>query len=213
MAEYGEWKEYCWILKASQRVGALARWESFKKANLVSWTGMLMTHAVASNSRSWMLVSQAEDCVESVWIVVKWVIDNQGGMHLGHQWKVCPLVVLVDSVPVRGLNFQPCLFTCSCHVKFHIQDGVEVLKSAYWAWWYQSKAWSLSKLCLDICLPNAPFHHRGYRCCYSSLVRRCCSNLYRHMDRLVMFVCSSDASDGESSYELVASWGHKSSYN
>ena len=30
-------------------------------------------------------------------------------------------------------------------------------------------------------------------------VRRCCSNLYRHMGRLVMFTCSSDASNGQSS--------------
>ena len=30
-------------------------------------------------------------------------------------------------------------------------------------------------------------------------VRRCCSNLYRHTGRLVMFTCSSDASNGQSS--------------
>ena len=44
-------------------------------------------------------------------------------------------------------------------------------------------------------------------------VRRCCSNLYGHMDGHIMFVCSSDASNGQSSKELVASWGHESSYN
>ena len=35
-----------------------------------------------------------------------------GDIHLEDQWKVCPLAIVVDSVPVRGTNFQPCLFAC-----------------------------------------------------------------------------------------------------
>ena len=64
---------------------------------------MLMTHAVVSKSRSWTLVLLAEDGVESVYIAVEWVVGHQGGMHFKHQWKEHPLMILVDSVPVRGL--------------------------------------------------------------------------------------------------------------
>ena len=139
-----------------------------------------MTHAVASNSRSLMLVSHAEDCVESVCIVVKWVIDHQGGMHLEHQWKVCPLTMLVDAVLIRGLNFQPCLFTCcpphpswwcvqlpcefphpgccvgpeECLLGLVVSEQGLVMKQALFGHLFA----------------QCPFYHRGYRCCYSFLV-------------------------------------------
>ena len=112
MVEDRDWHKFHWFLKAGQGVGALPWWWSFEKANYISWTGASMTHVVALKSRSWALVLQAEDREELMCVNVKWVIDLQGGVHLEHQWKVHPLTILVDSVPVRGLYFQPCLLAC-----------------------------------------------------------------------------------------------------
>ena len=40
------------------------------------WTGISMTHVVASKFRSWALVFQVEDDEESVCITVEWVVAH-----------------------------------------------------------------------------------------------------------------------------------------
>ena len=49
-------------------------------------------------------------------VTIEWVVDHWGGVHLEYQWKVCPLTILVDSMPIRGMIFQLSLFArCSPH--------------------------------------------------------------------------------------------------
>ena len=52
-----------------------------------------MTHVVVSKSRSWALEFCLEVVGELVCVMIEWVVDYWGGMHLEHQWKVCQLTI------------------------------------------------------------------------------------------------------------------------